>query len=71
VCRISYTGIAEIDVVLLELYSEQVSLGEALRRKPKDKTLIERRRNITFLTSRLLEFGLIVQSAFDAIPENS
>ena len=56
-----YTGIREIDVVLLELYNEQMTLTKRLQNKPKSRTLIERHRKIVDLADRLLQIGLMFQ----------
>lgn len=57
-----YTGISEIDLVLLDLYGEQTLLEEALRIKPRSKPIIERHQRVVTLASRLLEFGRLVQA---------
>ncbi len=57
----SYTGIAEIDMVLLDLYSEQTLLEKELLQAPKNKALSERHRKVTVLTDRLVKFGQLIQ----------
>jgi len=57
-----YTGIAEIDVVLLDLYGEKKLLEEALRIKPRNKVIMKRHERVVTLASRLLEFGRLVQA---------
>ena len=59
----SYTGIAEIDRVLLDLYSEQVSIEQKLKRNPKSRKLSERHRHVANLTSKLLTLGHAIHSA--------
>lgn len=67
----SYTGIVEIDQVLLDLYSEQTLLEKALRQAPKSKVLIQRYRRVVRLTDRLLEFGRLVQALPFSNPQNT
>jgi len=57
----SYTGIAEIDMVLLDLYSEQTLLEKDLLQAPKSKALIQRHRRVTVLADRLLQLGQLIQ----------
>ncbi len=51
--EMSYTGIAEIDTVLLDLYSE-------LQHEPKDRALSERHRRFRVLADKLLRLGQII-----------
>ena len=58
----SYTGIVEIDRVLLDLYRERALLEKALRQAPKSKALIQRHERVVVLAGTLLEFGQVIQS---------
>lgn len=57
----SFTGIREIDLVLLDLLNERKLLEKALKQKPKSKVLSQRYRRVVRLADRLLEFGMILQ----------
>jgi len=58
----SYTGIREIDEVLLDLYDEQVTLEDRLREKPNEQ-LTERHRRVVGLADKLLEVGRMLHAA--------
>lgn len=60
---VSYTGIREIDAVLLDLYSEQVRIEGKLAKKA-NKKLAERHRQVVNLAEMLLQVGMMLQ-AFD------
>lgn len=67
----SYTGISEIDVVLLDLYREQVFLKKALLQEPKSRVLIQRYRRVVELADRLFEFGKVLQGLPFDVPQNT
>ena len=67
----SYTGIVEIDMVLLGLYSEQVWIEKTLQHEPKDKVLSERHRRVRVLADELLQLGRIIQRSSGVAQENS
>jgi len=56
-----YTGIREIDMVLLDLYQEQVTLEDRIQKSPQDKNLIERHRRVVVLATLLLSLGQTFQ----------
>jgi hypothetical protein len=60
-CELSYTGIQEIDMVLLDLYGEQVKLEKRLQRNPNSVKLSERHRHVANLTDKLLTLGQVLQ----------
>ena len=60
----SYTGIAEIDMVLLDLYTE-------LQHEPKDKIHRERQRRVRVLADELLQMGQIIKRSSEVAQENS
>ena len=53
----SYTGIKEIDDVLLDLYDELATIEKKLGRRPFDRKLSERHRRLIQLQTRLLSLG--------------
>lgn len=67
----SYTGIVEIDLVLLGLYSEQVWIEKILQHEPKDKVLSERHRRVRVLADELLQLGQIIQRSSGVARENA
>ncbi len=67
----SYTGIAEIDMVLLDLYSEQVWIEKTLQQEPKDKVLSERHRRVRVLADELLQLGQIIQRSSEVAQEDA
>ena len=67
----SYTGIAEIDMVLLDLYTEQTTLEKALRQKPKSKVLDARRTRVRVLADELLRLGQLIQRSSGVAQENA
>ena len=58
----SYTGIKEIDDLLLDLYDEQASLERKLKKNNNDKKLVERHRKIISLQDALLKIGLLFEA---------
>ena len=67
----SYTGIAEIDKVLLDLYGEQTLIEKALQLKPKSKVLVARRARVRVLADKLLLLGQILQRISGVARENA
>lgn len=67
----SYTGIAEIDMVLLGLYDEQVRIEETLQHEPKDNILSERHRIVRVLADKLLNLGQIIQRSSEVAQESA
>lgn len=56
----SYTGIKEIDDVLLDLYDEQTAIEKRLSENPMNKKLSERLHRLTTLINKLHDAGKVI-----------